>query len=221
MYTGSKPPEEPALINTGSVPLTSKGLDVDLPDDGCRIVIPEGAVKEGIRATLHYGVIPHSPYGPFEYEHKVRPVSTIISICPEPIDTEFLKPIEITVPHFIACRSRKDLDKLFFSKARHDNFRVEKSKKIYQFEKITDGEISHFCQYNLQSKIPQGAATLYTKHCCYICITEGISEEDTSSKKVFSLQQIVPRNRDYSGENLVYFSLSYHLKTCVKVQYYT
>ncbi len=211
---GSRPPEEPKLIKH-SVTVTSKSQTVD--EDGYSIFIPEGAVKEGTKITLHHGVAPHSPYGPFDFDEGAQPVSPIILLCPEPANTVFLKPIEVTLPHFIACETQKDCNNLSFSKARHDNFRVDNSRKIYKFEKVTDGKMVHLCQYDRKSKIPQGAATLYTQHCCYICIQENISEEETNSKKVFSLAQIVPKHRDYSKESRVYYCLSYHLKTCLKV----
>ncbi len=213
---GSRPLEEPNLIKHNVI-VTSKSQTVDLAEDGCSIFIPEGAVKEGTKVTLHYGVAPHSPYGPFEFDEGAQPVSPILLLCPEPANTVFLKPIEVTLPHFIFCETPEDCNRLSFSKARHDNFVVDNSRKIYQFEKVLDGKMVQFTQYDLKSKIPQGAATLYTQHCCYICIQEDISEEETNSKKVFSLSQIVPKHRDYARDNQIYYCLSYHLKTCIKV----
>ncbi len=197
--------------------VTNKGQTFHSDEDGYTITIPEGAVKEGTEITLHHGVAPHSPYGPFEFDEGVQPVSPILLLCPEPANTVFIKPIEVTLPHFIACETQEDFNKLSFSKARHDNFRVDNSTKIYKFGKVTDGKMIHLCQYDRKSKIIQGAATLYTQHCCYICIQEKISEKETKSKKIFALAQILPKHRDYSRESRVYYCLSYHLKTCLKV----
>ena len=174
-------------------------------------------MKPGTVVHLHYGVAPDSPYGPYEFEDKVQPVSPIISLCPEPLDTVFLKPIEVTLPHFIACETKEDCEKLFFYKAQHNNFQVKNGAKIYHFEKITDCIVAPFSQYyeiSTEYKVPQGAATLYITHCCDLCIAQYVSTKKTS-KANFSLSQIVPKN--LSQEYKVYYCLSYFLETCITV----
>ena len=148
-------------------------------------------------------------------------MSTIISLCPEPADTEFLKPIEVTLPHFIVCETPEDCEKLSFYKAEHDNFKVENGAKIYLFEKVTNGNIAYFSQYcensrSTKQKIPQGAATLYTTNCCDLCIAKEYTEEQTS-KALLSLSQIVPRQPGLGEEYEIIYCLSYFLKTCIKV----
>lgn len=144
-------------------------------------------------------------------------MSTILHLSPEPLQTEFLKPIEITLQHFIACKTPEDCKRLFFSKAQHHNFRVSNNQKIYRFDQVDDGNLipsvcnsKHKCHTSLFN-----AATLQTKHCCYICIQEFVSEEDTNNA-CFSLHQIVPRHR--FGINFeVCYCLSYLLDTCKRV----
>ena len=175
-------------------------------------------MKPGTLVPLHYGVAPDSPYGPYEFKDGAQPVSTIISLCPEPADTVFLKPIEVTLPHFIACKTPEDCKKLFFYKAKHDNFRVEGGAKVYRFEKVTDGAVAHFSQYykDRKLKVLQGAATLYTTHCCDLCIAKDYSEDDTSVA-LLSFRQIAPKYPDLSQEYKVYYCLLYLLRTCVQV----
>ncbi|XP_064382619.1 uncharacterized protein LOC135331407 isoform X1 [Halichondria panicea] len=212
-WRGSKPLKEPVMVRKRPLLVTNKGQTFHSDEDGYTITVPEGAVKEGIEITLHHGVAPHSPYGPFEFDEGVQPVSPILLLCPQPANTVFLKPIEVTLPHFIACETLEDCNKrLSFSKARHDNFRVNNSCKIYQFETVTDGNVVH--TVSQEETIRYDAATLYTQHCCFLCIQEEVSEEDTRNA-CFSLHQIVPRYRNgYNYE--VYYCLSYQLETCNK-----
>ncbi len=214
---GLKPLKEPVMVRKRPLLVTNKGQTFHSDEDGYTITIPEGAVKEGTEITLHHGVAPHSPYGPFEFDEGVQPVSPILLLCPEPANTVFLKPIEVTLPHFIACETLEDCNRLSFSKARHDNFRVDNNCKIYLFETVTDKNIVHsVSQGDLKSKkIRYDAATLYTQHCCYLCIQNNVYEEDTRNT-CFSLHQIVPKDQtrhDYK----VYYCLSYQLDTCNEV----
>ena len=201
--------------------MTSEGQTYHSKEDGHTITIPEGAVKPGTLVHLHYGVAPDSPYGPYEFKDGAQPVSTIISLCPEPADTVFLKPIEVTLPHFIACKTPEDCEKLFFYKAAHDNFETINNVKVYQFEKVVSGaNIVYFSQYyekNKKKKIPQGAASLhiYSNHCRYLCIAKEYSEECT---KLLFLQQIIPKHPDFAQGYNIFYCLVYFLDTCIKVR---
>ena len=70
----------------------------------------------------------------------------------------------------------------------------------------------------MKHKLRQGAAILYTTHCCDLCIAKQYSEEDLS-KVLLSLSQIVPKHPALSQEYKVLYCLSYFLKTCIKVRY--
>lgn len=218
LIIGSKPPKEPVIVRKRALTVTSEEQSYHSDEDGYTITIPEGSVKEGTQVILHHGVAPHSPYGPFEFEAGTRPVSTILQLCPEPEHYKFLKPIKITLPHFIACETQEDCNKLFFSKAQHHNFRVSNNQKIYKFEKVRDViVIPSSVRQNEQicQTTDFNAATLCTEHCCYICMQEKISEEKTNNA-CYSLHQIVPLHR--SGLNYeVYYCLSYQLLTCIEV----
>ena len=223
LISASKPPEERPLTRTGTLIVTDKGQTYHSKEDGYTITIPEGAVKPGIEVPLHYGVAPDSPYGPYEFKDGAQPVSTIISLCPEPADTVFLKPIEVTLPHFIACKTPEDCENLSFYKAEHTNFEVENGAKIYLFEKVKDSYIVHFTQYcevscSTKQKIPQCAATLYTTHFCDLCIAMSYSEEYTKKARL-SLSQIVPKQPGSGEEYKVIYCLSYFLKTCTEVSH--
>ena len=204
------------MVRTGELPVDSKGLTYNSPTDGFSITIPEGAVDSSV--SLKYGVAPYGPFGPYEFEDGVQPVSAILSLCPTPADTEFLKPIQVTLTHFLSCDTSEDCDKIAFYKARHDDFSVEDGERVYQFKKVTDGKMVPFSYYvsDHMTKAKQGAVTLYTDHCCHYCISEHVSEDKTSKAK-FCIYQAIPKRHDQSeGFNIEYCVL-YSLPTCKKV----
>ena len=175
-------------------------------------------MKEGTSVSLKYGVAPHGPFGPYEFDDGAQPVSAILSLCPTPADTVFLKPIQVTLMHFLSCQTPEDCENISFYKARHEDFRVEDSEKIYQFKKVTDGKMvpfSCYADYHM-TKAKQGAVTLYTNHCCDLCIASNYTEEETD-KALYFLCQAKPRNRDMSKEWNIEYCLHYLLPTCNKV----
>ena len=217
--TGSRPPRDEPVVWIKKLTVDSKGLTYTSPTDGFSITIPEGAVKEDCSVSLKCGVAPHGPFGPYKFEDRVQPVSAILSLCPTPADTVFLKPIQVTLTHFLSCDTSEDCDKIAFYKARHDDFKVEDGEKIYRFKKVTDGKMVPFsCYINYHgTKAKQGAVTLYTDHCCDLCITSKVTEEETE-KAIYNLCQAIPKNRDMSKEWNIEYCLHYFLPTCDKVE---
>ena len=86
--------------------------------DEFQLIIPEGAIPESTHVTIKFGVSPYGPFGPFEYPDDYRPVSANVWFCAIP-PIMFLKPVEIKLPHFAACRDENDCKALTFLKAQH------------------------------------------------------------------------------------------------------
>ena len=162
------------------------------------VTIPEGAVSEGTVFELSMSVM---LYGPFIFPAGVRPVSSILWLCPHP-DVTFSMPIEIVLPHFICCENQKDTENLIFLKANH-----HLTDGKFHF-KPTEGE-SHFTAHT-------SYGTLHTMHCCLLCIGIKMNEKNTP-KTNFSLITSYPRNPHKQPRN-VHFGVTYLQPTCMQVR---
>ena len=162
------------------------------------VTIPEGTVSEGTVLQLSMSVM---LYGPFIFPAGVRPVSSILWLCPHP-DVTFSRPIEIVLPHFICCEDKKDTEDLIFLKANHH---------------LTDGQF-HFKPIEGESHFTAHTSygTLHTIHCCLLCIGIKMNEKNTP-KTNFSLITSYPRNPHKQPRN-VHFGVTYLQPTCMQVR---
>ena len=169
--------------------------------DEFQLIIPKGAIPKSTPITIEFGVSPYGPFGPFEYPDDYRPVSANVWFCATPPIT-FLKPVEIKLPHFAACRDENDCKALTFLKAQH----IQKAEKVFQFSK-TDGKTSFAPQTS--------SGSLYANHFCVYCTVE-LQRPDTN-KANFSLVIARPKRPSQDKPFQIHCCLTYMLPTCYRV----
>ena len=192
----------------GEIPIDSNGKEFQSTSDDFSLVIPKGAIQEGIEASIQHGVVRYGPCGPFELPKGWQTVSPIVWLC---MMTEFVfnKSIAITLPHCFECVNEDDCKSLGFLKAGHKECETtENGEEVYKFKPV-QGEVS----FNPHSYY----GTLHTTHFCYYCI--GVHDRATTSNANFCLVVARPlATRDEKWK--VYFCVTYFLKTCLRVSIY-
>ena len=92
--------------------------------------IPEGAIPRGKTISIDIGV---ALYGPFQFPPGMRPVSPVFWVCVRQTNfSHFLKPIIITLPHFLSLEHDEDIQSvgLTFMKAQHEM----NHNQMYEFQ---------------------------------------------------------------------------------------
>lgn len=182
----------------------SNGGECNSPCDGYKLSIPEGAIPKDECLSVECGVVPYGPFGPFQYPDGVKPVSPIVWFYSDK-EIEFLKPIEITLPHCIECKSDEECQSLVFLKANHNAFTVNQTgDKVFRFEKA-EGKMS-FAPNSFKG-------TLQTKHFCFYCL--GVYTREDTDAAVFCLATAIPHHRGKMID--IHFCVCYFLDTCMKV----
>ena len=202
------------LLREKELTVTSDGAYFVSPDDGYIISVPPGAVPRGERITLRHGVVPHGGFSQFQFPNGMLPVSAIVSVLSTSND-KFHKPIEITMPHCIDCKTSEDCNKLVVFKACHTI--GENGLPIYRFEEMPRRNLSLFTVRSKEIGMVMPYAAYSTEHCCYWCV--GIySKKYTDNLTMFCLTEAKPKSTsEESRELAIHYCLSYHLPTCVKV----
>lgn len=160
--------------------------------------VPRGAIPEGKIVSIEVGVSFHSALVPL-LPMESKPVSPLVKLCVvgEP-NFRFLKPVEVTLPHFLDIMDEEDSDKmgLQFLKSGHSLYCFHESDGVATF------------------RPKASTATLKTTHFCTFCIA---AKETISHKKInYRLVKVLPKNkRDRMWR--VNFCVSYYLRTCLQV----
>ena len=160
--------------------------------------VPKGAIPKGKIISIQVGVSFHSALVSL-LPREVRPVSPLVKLCVmEEVDFKFLKPVRVTLPHFLDVADEEDAKQmgLQFMKCGHG------LRCFHQ----SDGEASF--------KPKSNTATLRTTHFCTFCITA--NKHICSSKINYRLVKVIPKNRQESMWR-VNFCVTYYLKTCLQV----
>ena len=126
---------KPLLTRTEELKFDSNGGEYRSLDDGYSLTVPKGAIPECLGlVSIQRGVIPYGPLGPFDYPEGVKPVSPIVWFCSNPSIT-FEKPVAITIPHCLDCKSEEHSQCLAFFKANHDDHTVNcNGQRIFHFK---------------------------------------------------------------------------------------
>ena len=172
--------------------------------DKYELIIPEGAIPKSTRITVEFGVSPYGPFGPFKYPDGCQPVSAIVWFCANP-SINFLKPVEIKLPHFANCGDGNNCKALAFFKADHN----QKSDEMFHFNE-TEGELSSTLNPDQISY-----ASLHTNHFCMYCVCE-YERSDTKSANYF-LVIARPRHISPNRRFQIHCCLTYMLPTCLRV----
>lgn len=193
--------------NGGIIPL-SVDITLEFPD----------GYTDNSSLDFQYDVYSAEKLAPFSFPPGVRPVSSVLALHPENPDTEFLKPVKVTMPHCILLDTAESCKSIAFYKAKLSNGNTQLARKEIVFEKVLNEEVSLFtkiCKSGDCDNWMVPFATLHTHHCCYYCIGEVIKADmDTA---MFFLSQFIPKHLGKSSDILVHYTLSYFLQTCTVV----
>lgn len=127
---------------------------------GIHIIIPHGAVPEGVTLTIEVGIMLN---GPFIFPDKTKVVSPVLWVCfADYLTFQLQKPVSITLPHFLDLSFDSDIALLrpHFMKASHGL----KQSEQFIFHPMDQSEAI------FPSKC--SSATVKTKHFCYCIFTE-------------------------------------------------
>ena len=160
--------------------------------------IPEGAIPKGESITIDIGVALH---GPFQYPKGLRPVSPVFWVCVrEQKNFQFLKPVNVTIPHFLHLENLSDIESLglTFLKGDHEM----NSQRMQQ----TEGDMlfKPFGKYGV----------LQTTHFCSLCIASNMTKL-LFEKAMFCVSAFIPREVSAHQPSYAYFFVSFLLKTCL------
>lgn len=161
------------------------------------IKIPKGAIPKDVSITID---IATTLYGPYSYPDGLRPVSPVLWICARGQEHfEFLKPVEISLPHYLRLSSEAELVSLGLTvlKSGHE---VNESY-MHGFYCTTTGltidhERTSHCKFNVT-------------HFCYMCLAANDSRE-CMSKARYCCTQV-----ESLDKKCVYFYISYFLTMCI------
>lgn len=163
--------------------------------------IPAGAIPDGQSIIIDIGV---ALYGPFQYPKSSRPVSPLFWICVRnQKDYQFLKPVNITIPHFLHLEDRNDIESLglTFMKGDHEM----KPRLMYQFQQA-EGDI-------LIEPL-RNHGVIKTTHFCSLCITCE-NKMKCIEKALFCIYSVIPHEISPNQPSNAYFFITFLMKTCL------
>ena len=164
--------------------------------------IPEGAISEGESITIDIGV---TLQGPFQYPEGIRPVSAVFWLCVrDNVFLHFLKPVIITIPHFVNLKNHDNIESLGlrFLKGDHEM----NSQKVYQLQ---------LAKANSLFELSKQCGVLETTHFCTLCISGTISDEQIRNA-MFCVYAVIPRVMSPKEPSYVYFFITFLLSTCIE-----
>ena len=164
--------------------------------------IPEGAIPKGESITIDIGVALH---GPFQYPEGLRPVSPVFWVCVrDQKNFQFLKPVNVTIPHFLHLKNLSDIESLgvTFLKSDHEM----NSQQMYPFQQAAgDMLFKPFGKYSV---------LLQTTHFCSQCV--GSKDTMESLKKAnFCLTSVLPNEISFHQPSYAYFFITFMQATCL------
>ena len=180
---------------------TNKGVKYFDEANDFSLEIPEGAIPEEETVTIDIGV---ALYGPFQYPEGLRPVSPVFWLCVRDKKlSQFLKPVTVTIPHFLDLENHNDIESLglTFLKGDHEM----NSQQMYQFQQA---------EGNVLFEPLKKHGVLQTTHFCYLCITSKISLK-LIRKAMFCVYAAIPRAMSPREPAYVYFFVTFLLSTCL------
>ena len=181
---------------------TSAGLTYHDESNDLTLVIEEGAIATGDTLTIDIGM---ALYGPFLYPEGVRPVSPVFWICVRGKEKYcFLKPVKVTMQHFIKIDSDEDISLLglSFMKGSHET----NAQGKYPFLPARGTRM-------FEAKSSYGS--FFTKHFCYQCII-GKVNEITLRNTNFCLFGTIPNTFVYDHPMYIFFFVTYFMSACLE-----
>ena len=180
--------------------LTHTGMTYYNDKNDLGLDIPEGAIPRGVTISIDIGV---ALYGPFQFPLGMRPVSPVFWICVRQTNlSHFLKPITITLPHFLFLRNQEDIQSvgLTFLKAQHEM----NHNQMYEFQPA-EGRV------NFEPFKKSGV--LQTAHFCSLCI---LCKDTMEAIKMATFCVTVVKPDVFPvGESHIDFYITFLLSTCL------
>ncbi len=210
----------PSLQSLSTKSISNSGDRLVLSQDDVTVVFPEGFIEEP-SLNFMYGVQTHEFFGPCQFPPGVRPVSAILSLHPEE-NVKFLKPIEISMPHFINLETEEDCKRLTCFKACLNDYKIVKGKKLLDFKPMSPEiettlftylQKTHGSKKVLKNRLQ--FARIYVDHCCCYCVGEYLAED--TNKAMFCLVQAQEISHTEPRKYTLHYCLPYCLKTCTRV----
>ena len=166
--------------------------------------IPVGAIPKGMVIIMKVGILSNlqARQSPFGFPEGRKPISPVVWLCADP-DISFLKPFEVTLPHYLDCTNEEQCNKLRFLKAHHDRT----VDGHYQFEPANGEAI-------FKPHISYGI--LSTTHCCFLCIQNEKFTEQNRPSPIFALSTFTCCTGEHSWK--VYLCVTYLLDNCIEVR---
>ena len=188
-----------------SVSIPASGGTLKLKEDGVSVVFPAGFIAQ---PSLSFQCYVKTHENPHTFPAGVRPVSAVLALHPES-DVTFLKPVEVTMPHFIDLEDEDDCKRLKVFVAGPNipgeeglHFKAMSQDAVSLF---TSGSYKHRKQY----------ATFSIKHCCHFCVGEFYTKKDTD--KALLVLTRAQKAENYSRKLFLHHCFHYDLPTCSKV----
>ena len=164
--------------------------------------IPEGAIPEGESITIDIGV---ALYGPFQYPEGLIPVSPVFWLCVrDKKHFRFLKPVTVTIPHFLNLKNHNDIESLglTFLKGDHEM----NVQQMYDFRQA-EGDIV------IQPLQKYGA--LQTLHFCSLCLSSR-NVLRSLEKAFYCMTAVIPHTFSTAQSSVALFFVTLAQHTCLK-----
>lgn len=192
------------MVSEKIVNIKSTGDKLTLKDDHIELIFPEGFI-ECSSISFRYSATTQDFFGPCSFPKDVRLVSAILSLHPEK-NIQFLKPITISMPHFIHVENEDECKNLAYFKACLDDYKIVDGEKVINFKKVENMNVTYDCK--------QRQATLHATHCCFYCIAEyNITRNDTNRASF-----CIAYAEEKLGESIYFhYCVLYLLPSCMKV----
>ena len=163
--------------------------------------IPEGAIPRGLTISIDIGV---ALYGPFQFPHGMRPASPVFWICVRQLEfSQFLKPVIITLPHFLSIRNDEDIEflGLTFLKAKHEM----NEHQMYEFQQA---------EGSMRFSPHMKGGVLETTHFCSLCISCNEIME-AIERANFCISAVIPHTISLDESSYADFYITFLLDTCL------
>ena len=185
-----------------SIDVTREGGEFTNKANDFSLEIPEGAIGEGEILTVDLRV---ALIGPFKFPKGLRPVSPVFSICVRDQKIQFLKPVKVTIPHFLYLENDSDIQSLglIFLKTDHN----KNSEGLYEF--LPTDEVADFKGHKTHG-------VLKTSHFCSLCI--GCRDgPEVLTKTNFCITSVIPEYAISPGrKQSAYFFITFcNLSSCL------
>ena len=201
--------KEPETKEPPSVSIPVSGGTLKSKEDGISVVFSAGFIAQ---PSLTFQCCVKTHENPHTFPPGVRPVSAVLALHPES-DVTFLKPVEVTIPHFIDLEDEDDCERLKVfvagpNKPGEEGLHFKAMSQDAVISLFTSGPYKHRKQY----------ATFSIKHCCHFCVGEFYTKKDTDKALlVLARAQSKLKADNYSRELFLHHCFHYDLPTCSKV----